>query len=224
MYGLPEARFEDEVKTFNFLKELKPDDVGIFSFTPYPGTPHYDAPETQGMRLLIPDLNRLSLVDAPVHDTNYLTREEIIKFQLTANYIWRSKKEIAKGIKPRRKRDVALVKTNEGGLVYDPFVPEHKRTTDMYLSSTNVDEITFDILFYCDGYHSTDCIAQKVARLYCLDENKSKERVLLNSTFGSHFPAYSSIFEGVFAVESFHILRRNECPENYYVSGFVLQS
>lgn len=41
--------------------------------------------------------------------------------------------------------------------------------------STNVDEITFDILFYCDGYHSTDCIAQKVARLYCLDENKSRK-------------------------------------------------
>ncbi len=178
MFGLPEARFEDEVKTFNFINdELKPDDVGVFSFTPYPGTQHYDHPETQGMRLLIPDLNRLSLVDAPVHDTNYLTREELIKFQVMANYMWRSKNRVPKGLKPRRRRDVAVIRTPEGGLVYNPYQPEEKRTTDMYLSTIKVDEITFDILYFFDGFHSTDRIATKIGKLYDLPYDKALERV-----------------------------------------------
>lgn len=191
MFGLPVATFADEVLTFNFLQELQPDDVGVFSFTPYPGTPHFDDPDSQGMRLLSSDLSRLSLVEEPVHETIHLNREELIKFQLMANHIWRSKNSVSKGKKPRRKRDVALVKTGQGGLIYNPNVVSHKRTTDMYLNALSIDDVTFDILMYADGFHSIESIAKKIEPSFGLGYEEAKKRTI--STIGYFTEEYDML-------------------------------
>lgn len=177
MFGLPGATFTDEMVTIRYLVELQPDAVRDFSFKPYPGTPYYADPEGHGIHIFDYDFCHWSQLDEPVHRTEQLTEHEIIEARMVCNYLFRSKGTFSPGEKYRRRKGVIIVKTGEGGLLYNPFRPAEKRKTDFYLNCMKLNEVYYEVLLRCDGYHNTEDIAHVIHKLFDLEEAEAKEKV-----------------------------------------------
>lgn len=134
IFGMPKNSFNDELNTIKFLSEIQPDAVGVFSFKPYPGTIYYSEPEKFGLKIFDGDFQRWSQLDEPTHSTQHLEKDQIIEAMLICNYLFRSGGSFSTGSKYRRKAGVLVLKTKEGGLLYNPYLSAEKRKTDMYLN------------------------------------------------------------------------------------------
>lgn len=177
IFGLPGATFADEMTTIRYLVELHPDMVRDFSFKPYPGTPYYADPEGHGIHIFDRDFCRWSQLDEPVHRTDQLTEQEIIEARIVCNYLFRSKGTISPGERHRRRKGVIVIKTGEGGVLYNPFKPAEKRTTDFYLNCMRLKPVYYEVLLRCDGYHNEDDIVHVVGKLFDMDEAESRQTV-----------------------------------------------
>jgi radical SAM superfamily enzyme YgiQ (UPF0313 family) len=176
IFGMPKCRFKDELNTIQTLGEIQPDAVRAFSFKPYPGTIYYREPEKMGLRIFNDDYYRYSQLDEPTHETEHLTKDEIIEGLTMCRYLYRSGGTISKGKKLRRRRGVQVWKTGEGGLVYNPNVPDENRKTDCYLNALKVDHHYFEILYRFDGYHNDDDIIQVVSKLFDMSLEEASEK------------------------------------------------
>lgn len=177
MFGMPGNALADEFRTIQFLTELQPEAVGVFAFKPYPGTVYYSRPEEFGITIEEPSLSRFSQLDEPNHRTDRLTRQEIIEAMVTCNYLFRSGGTMSPGVKYRRRRGVLCLKTGEGGILYNPYVPPHLRKTDMYLNGIKIDHQYFEVLFRCDGYHSVDDMAAVLHKLFDMAPEAARAKV-----------------------------------------------
>lgn len=177
IFGLPGATFADEMATIRYLVELQPDAVRDFSFKPYPGTPHYADPEAHGIHIFDRDLTHWSQLDEPVHRTDQLTEHEIIEARMVCNYLFRSKGTFSPGERYRRRKGVIVIKTGEGGLLYNPFKPPEKRKTDLYLNCMKLKPIYYEVLLRCDGYHNAEDMAHVVHKLFDLEEGEARKQV-----------------------------------------------
>jgi len=177
MFGMPGNTLADEFRTIRFLTELQPEAVGVFSFKPYPGTVYYARPAEHGITIEETDFSRWSQLDEPTHSTDYLTRQEIIEAMVTCNYLFRSGGTMSAGVKYRRRRGVLCLKTGEGGILYNPYVPPHVRKTDMYLNGLKVNPEYFEVLYRCDGYHSIEDIVAVVAKLFDMAPEAARAKV-----------------------------------------------
>ena len=175
--GLPKTKFHEELETIKFLNQIRPDAVGVFSFKPYPGTKYYLNPDQNGIRILDYNFSRWSQLDEPTHETEFLTKDEIIESMILCNYLFRSGGTVSPGIKYRRRKNAIIIKTREGGLIYNPYVPTEKRKTDMYLNCIKLDNEHFEILYRCDGYHNLNDISSILEKLFDYSHEKATERV-----------------------------------------------
>jgi hypothetical protein len=116
-------------------------------------------------------------LDEPTHETEFLTIDEIIESMILCNYIFRSGGTVSPGTKYRRKKSIIIIKTGEGGLIYNSYVPPEKRKTDMYLNCIKLDNEHFEILYRCDGYHNLDDISSILEKLFDYSSERAIERV-----------------------------------------------
>lgn len=175
IFGLPKTSFHEEIETIRFLSKIRPEAVGVFSFKPYPGTKYYAQPDKNGIRILDYNFSFWSQLDEPTHETEFLTKDEIIESMIACNYLFRSGGTFSRGIKYRRKKGVIIIKTVEGGLIYNPYIEPEKRKTDMYLNCLKLNREFFEILYRCDGYHNVADIAHAVKKLF--DHETPMEKV-----------------------------------------------
>ncbi|WP_413205784.1 B12-binding domain-containing radical SAM protein [Rhodospirillum sp. A1_3_36] len=166
VFGMPGETMADQLKTIRMLKELGPDMVRDFTYKPYPGTRHYAEPDRWGIHITDRDYVRWSQQDEPVHHTDHLTEEEIIEVRVLCSYIFRGHGKVEPGPKFRRKKKVVLLKTADGGLIYNGHKKEEERRVDLYLNCLKVTELYFEVMLHCDGYHTIEDIAQKIERLF----------------------------------------------------------
>jgi radical SAM superfamily enzyme YgiQ (UPF0313 family) len=175
IFGLPKTKFHEEFETIRFLSKIRPEAVGVFSFKPYPGTKYYAHPEENGITILDNNFSFWSQLDEPIHETEFLSRDEIIEAMIVCNYLFRSGGTFSRGIKYRRRKGVIILKTGEGGLLYNPYLEPEKRKTDMYLNCVKLDQEYFEILYRCDGYHTAEDITLILEKL--LQHENPAERV-----------------------------------------------
>ncbi len=83
-----------------------------------------------------------------------------------SEYLFRSGGMISNGIKYRRRKNAVLIKTSEGGLMYNPYLSPENRKTDMYLSCLKLNRVYFEVLFRCDGYHNMADITAVVGKFF----------------------------------------------------------
>lgn len=177
MFGLPGTTFADEMATIRHLIELQPDVVRDFSFIPYPGTPYYADPEGHDMHIFDYDFCHWSQLDEPIHRTDQISEQEVIEARIVINYLFRSKGTISPGERYRRRKGAIIIKTGEGGVLYNPAPPPEKRKTDMYLNCMKLNEIYYEVLLRCDGYHNTEDIVHVIRKLFDMDEAEAKQKV-----------------------------------------------
>ncbi|MBW1650775.1 MAG: B12-binding domain-containing radical SAM protein [Deltaproteobacteria bacterium] len=177
MFGMPNSSVHDELNTIRFLTELEPDAVGVFAFKPYPGTVYYNHPEKYGINIIDYDLYKWSQLDEPTHETKDISKDQIIEMMMICNYLYRSAGTFSAGIKYKRKKGVIVIKTVEGGLLYNPYVPPSLRKTDMYLNCVKLDKIHFEVISRFDGYHNIDDIAYYLNKLFDLPMDKCVEEI-----------------------------------------------
>ena len=173
MYGLPNSTFEEELETIRFINMIKPDAVRAFCFKPFHGTHYYKNRDKFGINILNWDLNRWSILDEPTHETNELSLGEITEVRMLSEYLFRSGGRVSPGQKYRRRKNVQIFKTREGGLIYNPFVSEYTRKTDMYLNGIKLTPEYFEVLYRCDGYHNEDDMALILKKLFDHSEEKA---------------------------------------------------
>lgn len=177
VFGLPGETFADQLATIRMLKDLDPGMVRDFTYKPYPGTPQYAAPARHGFQITDWNYVRWSQQDEPVHRTDELDEEEIIEVRVLCSYLFRSGGQMPRGLKYRRRKKVVLVKTEGGALVYNSHTPEEKRRVDLYLNCLKVPELYFEVLLHCDGYHTVEELAGKVAKLFDHDLATARRKV-----------------------------------------------
>lgn len=73
--GFPNETLESALETIKFVEEIKPDDVGYYIATPYPGTPMYDYVKKMGW-LKIDDFDRYDTA-TPTFETPTLSMTEL---------------------------------------------------------------------------------------------------------------------------------------------------
>ena len=77
--GFPEETPETAWETIKFVEEIKPDDVGYYIATPYPGTPMYDYVKEKGW-LKIEDFNKYDTA-TPTFETPTMNMKELRKIR-----------------------------------------------------------------------------------------------------------------------------------------------
>lgn len=77
--GFPDETPESAWETIKFVDEIKPDDVGYYIATPYPGTPMYDYVKKMGW-LKIDDFDRYDTA-TPTFETPTLSMQELRKIR-----------------------------------------------------------------------------------------------------------------------------------------------
>jgi radical SAM superfamily enzyme YgiQ (UPF0313 family) len=77
--GFPEETPETARETIKFVMEIKPDDVGYYIATPYPGTPMYDYVKEKGW-LKITDFNKYDTA-TPTFETPTMKMRELRKIR-----------------------------------------------------------------------------------------------------------------------------------------------
>ena len=77
--GFPEETPETARETIKFVEEIKPDDVGYYIATPYPGTPMYDYVKEKGW-LKIEDFNKYDTA-TPTFETPTMKMKELRKIR-----------------------------------------------------------------------------------------------------------------------------------------------
>jgi anaerobic magnesium-protoporphyrin IX monomethyl ester cyclase len=77
--GFPEETPETARETIKFVEEIKPDDVGYYIATPYPGTPMYDYVKETGW-LKIEDFNKYDTA-TPTFETPTMKMKELRKIR-----------------------------------------------------------------------------------------------------------------------------------------------
>jgi len=93
--GFPDETPESALETINFVEEIKPDDVGYYIATPYPGTPMYDYVKKMGW-LKIYDFDKYDTA-TPTFETPTMSMKELReirekafhKFYLHPTYVLR---------------------------------------------------------------------------------------------------------------------------------------
>ena len=73
--GTPDETPETAWETVKFVEEIKPDDVGYYIATPYPGTPMFDYVKKMGW-LKIDDFNKYDTA-TPIFETPTLSMKEL---------------------------------------------------------------------------------------------------------------------------------------------------
>jgi hypothetical protein len=106
-----------------------------------------------------------------------MTKEEIIEARILAEYLFRSGGTVSNGVKYRRRKNVVLIRTREGGLMYNPYLQRENRKTDMYLSCLKLNEIYYEVLLRCDGYHNIADINGIAAKLFDMSLNEVQKEV-----------------------------------------------
>jgi len=178
IFGMPKSTFKDEMMTIQSLATIQPDAIRAFSFKPYPGTIYYKEPEKMGLRIINDDYYRYSQLDAPTHETEYLSADEITEALTICRYLYRSGGTVSPGVKYRRRKGVQVWKTGEGGLLYNANTPEEKRKTDSYLNAMKLDAVYYEIMNRFDGYHNEDDIVHVVAKLFDLSQEEARTKVV----------------------------------------------
>jgi radical SAM superfamily enzyme YgiQ (UPF0313 family) len=93
--GTPDETPESAWDTVNFIQEIKPDDVGYYIATPYPGTPMYDFVKEKGW-LKVTDFNKYDTA-TPIFESPTISMKELReirekafqKFYLHPSYVLR---------------------------------------------------------------------------------------------------------------------------------------
>ncbi|MDA8247784.1 MAG: hypothetical protein M0Z28_01265, partial [Rhodospirillales bacterium] len=177
VFGMPGETFEDQFATIRMLKDLNPGMVRDFTYKPYPGTPQYADPARYGFQITDWNYVRWSQQDEPVHRTDHLSEEEIIEVRVLCSYLFRSSGKMAVGPKYRRNKKVVLVKTAKSALVYNAHKSEEQRRVDLYLNCLKVSDLYYEVLLHCDGYHTAEEIAAKIAKLFDHDLDTAGRKV-----------------------------------------------
>lgn len=184
MFGMPNSTFKDDLNTIAFLTALEPDAVGVFSFKPYPGTVYFNHPEKFGLIITDRNLYRWSQLDEPTHELADNSRQQIIESMMICNYIYRSAGTFSCGVKYRHKKGVIVLKSMQGGLLYNPYVSDDLRKTDMYLNCVKLDQIHYEVISRLDGYHNSEDIAWYLNKLFDLtfDQSISQINTIIEKT------------------------------------------
>ncbi len=177
IFGLPAEDFFDQLKTIRLLGRLRPSMVRDFTFKPYPGTPQYEHPENYDIEIFDWDYLRWTMHEVPVHRTSKISEDEIIEGRLLCSYLFRSKAKLQEGLRYRRRKGVQLIKGVSGGVLYNPHVDDARRKLDLYLNSMKIDDVYYEVLLHCDGYHNVQYIAKLIGKLFDLDYDRSVRRV-----------------------------------------------
>ncbi|MDA3839529.1 MAG: radical SAM protein [Patescibacteria group bacterium] len=177
IFGLPETTFNQEMETIKFLGKVKADAVGAFTFKPYPGTIYFSKPHEHGLNIVDYNFSKWSQLDEATHETKLLTKSEIIESMVLCNTLFRSGDSISPGKKYRRRKNVCIIKTKKGGVIYNPYLPENKRKTDMYLSCKKLTKEYFEVLYRCDGYHNHTDICNTIKLLFSYSEDEARSIV-----------------------------------------------
>ena len=177
IFGMPKCTFNDEMRTIQSLARIQPHAIRAFSFKPYPGTIYYKEPEKMGLRILDDDYYRYSQLDEPTHETEYLTKDEITEGLTICRYLYRSGGTVSPGVKYRRRKGVQVWKTGEGGLLYNPYVPDEQRKTDSFLNAMKLDAQYFEVMYRFDGYHNEKDVVHVMMKLFDLSQAEAEKKV-----------------------------------------------
>lgn len=177
MFGMPSSVLKDELETIRIATKLNPYDVRDFSFMPYPGTKFYEHPNDHGIHIHEKRFERWSQLDSPVHETNHLSQKEMIESRIICGALFRYGHTFASGRLYRRCEDSVLVRTKEGGFIYNPCRPESKRKTDMFMNCLELTPFYFEILLHCDGYHSVDDLVDIAVKLFAMSSEEALSKV-----------------------------------------------
>lgn len=177
VFGFPGESFADQLATIRMLQQLRPGMVRDFTYKPYPGTPQYANPEAYGIQITNRNYVRWSQQDEPVHRTRDLSEEEIIEARLFCSYVFRSSGNFPQGEIFRKRQKIVMIRTGEGAIIYNAYVNDEKRKVDLYLNCIRVNQIYFEVLLHCDGYHTIEMISEIVDKLFELGMCQSQKLV-----------------------------------------------
>ena len=179
IFGLPSESFFDQLRTIRLLTHLQPSMVRDFTYKPYPGTPQYQAPENHDIEISDWDYSKWTMHDVPTHRTSKVSEEEIIEGRLLCGYIFRSKGLLQEGRRYRRRKGIQMIRGTKGGLLYNPYIDDERRKVDLYLNSLKIDDIYYEVILHCDGYHNLESIDKIIEKLFDLDRTAATRKVAM---------------------------------------------
>ncbi len=210
MFGLPYSTYEDELKSIRTATDLNPYDVRDFSFMPYPGTKMFANPQDYDIKICETNLLRWSQLDAPIHETSKLSRKAIIESRMICGALFRYGHTFSQGKRYRRYEESVLIKTTEGGFIYNSRRPEELRKTDMFLNCLELNPICFEVLLHCDGYHSIEELINIVMKVFDLSSEEATSQIELTISQGLSFGILKEMIEFVKPGFKSSILSQNE--------------
>lgn len=182
--GLPGVTHVDFAETARFIQEADPFLCNIFVFHPIPGSEYFHKPEKHGLHFAInsiDDWRRLHYFTEPICDTRYLTKREIIEHCVQLNYASASYFDqtprpdalafVAEGPYPRIRQQVVPVKVGTEYVYYHPDGPTSHDTYNLYANVYQLTRFQYELLLFCNGQHSIDELAARMAQLYHLAPN-----------------------------------------------------
>ena len=178
IFGLPESTFMSDIATIRYLQDIRPSMVRDFTYKPYPGTPQFRNPQASDIHIFNNDYSRWSQHDEPIHRTSIMDEHEIIEARMLCSYFFRTKgARLQDGECYRRVKGAVLIRTSDGGLLYNSENPPERKTTDLYQNCLKISAFHYEVLLHCDGYNDKEHISEIVAKLFDLSRDDAARKV-----------------------------------------------
>jgi radical SAM superfamily enzyme YgiQ (UPF0313 family) len=184
--GLPTSTHADLPDTARWIQEAKPHRCNIFVFHPIPGADYFHHPKDYGLNFEIThvdDWRGLNYFSEPVCATPNLTRREIIEHYVSLNYAADSTFDrvarpselafLAKGPYPRKREVLIPMKVGGDYVYYLPDGPKSRLADNLYANVFRMTRFQYEMLLFCNGQHSVEEIAERMARLFDFDVESS---------------------------------------------------
>jgi anaerobic magnesium-protoporphyrin IX monomethyl ester cyclase len=189
--GFPETGHEEIYETLKFLIDNEPTKTQLFVFHPIPGTDFFENPQDYGLFFEVrdrEDLVKFDYIEEPLCQTRCLDKEDIIKYYITFNHIFRSfasddedqilQKRFLKNAFPRKRRGVVISFLDTFGYYYNPHQPEEMRHVDLWGNAYRLDKPQYEILLRCNGDFTIEEIAETVAKLFDYEYEEANRYVV----------------------------------------------
>jgi len=223
IFGFPEVTHNDIPMAARFIRDAQPAICQFFMFHPVPGTEFFEESEKFGLHYRfdrLEDWYNNDFIEAPLCDTKYLTKEDIIRYFLLYNLAFHCyespgddpvlQERLLRNAIPHKKKDVVALRTGERVLYSTPDLPEGMKYADLFKNTRQMDELQYEVLLRCNGDFTVEEIAARVAKLFDFSEGDALAYVV-NAL--ARFEELQIIDElPVLQDELAHLLRRNARP------------
>lgn len=179
IFGFPEVTHNDIPMAARFIRDAKPAICQFFMFHPVPGTELFEDAEKFGLHYRFDRLEQWydnDFIEAPLCDTKYLTKEDVIRYFILYNLAFHSyespgddptlQERLLRNAIPHKKKEVVAVRTGERALYSSPFLPDGLTYADLFKNTRQMDELQYEVLLRCNGDFTVEEIGERVGKLF----------------------------------------------------------